>query len=213
MMARALALNGARKVYIIGRRESVLEAAAKSVSTNNIIPLVGDVTSKDSFAAAVSQITNDEGYINIFIANSGISGPQSATPLPANSTLQDFVKSFGQSSFEDYSKTFEVNAAAVWFSIMAFLPLLEKGNEKGNVTQRSQVLTTSSIAGFNRLAPGGFAYGQSKAATTHLMKQLASNLVPYKIRCNVIAPGCKFQLLLFAIVMNSLESRADTSFS
>jgi NAD(P)-dependent dehydrogenase (short-subunit alcohol dehydrogenase family) len=58
--------------------------------------------------------------------------------------------------------------------------------------QMSQVLTTSSIAGFNRMAPSGFAYGQSKAATTHSMEQLASNLAPYKIRCNIFAPGCRF---------------------
>jgi NAD(P)-dependent dehydrogenase (short-subunit alcohol dehydrogenase family) len=194
MMARALALNGAHKVYIIGRRQSVLEAASNSVSTNNIIPIVGDVLSKDSLTSAVSQITSDVGYINIFIANSGIAGPQAAlsNPLPPNSTLQDFIKSWSSVSMEEYDKTFQLNVSAVWFSIMAFLPLLEKGNEKGNVVQRSQVLTTSSIAGFNRMAPSGFAYGQSKAATTHLMKQLASNLAPYKIRCNVIAPGCKF---------------------
>lgn len=47
MMARALALNGASKVYIIGRRKEKLEETANSVSTKNIIPLVGDVTSKE----------------------------------------------------------------------------------------------------------------------------------------------------------------------
>ncbi|RYP62843.1 hypothetical protein DL770_009523 [Monosporascus sp. CRB-9-2] len=155
MMAHALALNGAHKVYIIGRRQSVLEAASKSVPTNNIIPIVGDVLSKDSLASAVSQITSDVGYINIFIANSGIGGPQAALskPLPPNSTLQDFIQSWSSVSIEEYEKTFELNVSAVWFSIMAFLPLLEKGNEKGNVAQRSQVLTTSSIAGFNGMAP------------------------------------------------------------
>lgn len=193
MMSRALALNGAEKVYIIGRRKEVLEQAAKSVDTNNIVPIVGDVTSRDSLTAAVSQISKEVGYINIFIANSGVGGPQAklAHPLPAGSKLQDFIESWGTVDSSEFAKTFELNVTAVWFSIMAFLPLLEKGNEKANVGQRSQVLTTSSIAGFNRMAPGGFVYGQSKAATTHLMKQLASNLAPYKIRCNVIAPGCK----------------------
>lgn len=193
MMARALALNGAHKVYIIGRRQSVLEAAANSVPTNNIIPVIGDVLSENSLASAVAQITSDVGYINLFIANSGIAGPQAAlsNPLPVHSTLQDFVKSWSSVSMKEYEKTFELNVSAVWFSIMAFLPLLQKGNEKKNVATRSQVLSTSSNAGFNRMAPSGFAYGQSKAAVTHLMKQLASNLAPYQIRCNVLAPGCK----------------------
>ncbi|TGO45589.1 hypothetical protein BCON_0380g00070 [Botryotinia convoluta] len=70
-----------------------------------------------------------------------------------------------------------------------FLNLLDKGNKKGNVEQKSQVVATSSIGGFNRKAPGGLIYGQSKAATTHLMKQLGTQLAPYDIRCNTIAPG------------------------
>lgn len=51
------------------------------------------------------------------------------------------------------------------------------------------MVITSSIAGFNRAPTAGYAYGQSKAATTHLMKMLATNLVPYSIRVNAIAPG------------------------
>lgn len=65
MMARALALNGAAKVYIVGRRKEILETAAKSVSTSNIIPLVADVTSKEALASIVSTITLEVGYINV----------------------------------------------------------------------------------------------------------------------------------------------------
>lgn len=67
--------------------------------------------------------------------------------------------------------------------------LLDAGNKKGNVEQKSQVIATSSIGGFNRNVPGGFAYGQSKAATTHMMKQLATNLAPFGIRSNILVPG------------------------
>lgn len=93
---------------------------------------------------------------------------------------------------DEMTKTFELNTVAVFSCIMAFLDLLDKGNKKGNLQQKSQIIATSSIAGFNRNAPGGFSYGQSKAATTHLMKQLGTQLVPYDIRCNTIAPGGKF---------------------
>jgi len=74
MMARALALNGAHRIYIIGRRKDVLEKASKSVSTNNIIPLVGDVTSKEALTSVVSIIKSEVGYINLLIANSGTLG-------------------------------------------------------------------------------------------------------------------------------------------
>lgn len=85
-----------------------------------------------------------------------------------------------------------MNVSAAFFSVVAFLKLLDAGNKKANVEQASQVIATSSIGGFNRKVPGGYAYGQSKAATTLLMKQMATNLVPYGIRSNVIAPGRRF---------------------
>lgn len=195
MMARALALNGAHKVYIIGRRKEVLETAAESVTTGNIIPLVGDVTSKEALSAIVSHITSDVGYINVLIANSGIAGPQASQPITPQTSVAEWQKIFYETTFEDYTETFRVNAVAVWYTIVAFLGLLDEGNKKGNVVQKSQVIATSSIGGFNRLAPGGFPYGQSKAATTHMVKQLATALVPFDIRSNAIAPGRKFYLL------------------
>ena len=79
MMTKALALNGARKVYIIGRRKEVLEAAAKESPHGNIVLLVGDVTSKDAVQSIVSHIEKEFGFINVLIANSGISGPQSTS--------------------------------------------------------------------------------------------------------------------------------------
>jgi len=74
MMAKALGANGAAKVFVIGRREHVLQTAAKSVESGNIIPIVGDITSKESLQRIVSQITSEVGFINILIANAGRSG-------------------------------------------------------------------------------------------------------------------------------------------
>ncbi|KAE8453226.1 hypothetical protein EG329_011293 [Mollisiaceae sp. DMI_Dod_QoI] len=209
MMARALALNGAHKVYIVGRRKEVLEKAAQSVSTHNIIPLVGDVTSKDALASIVSTITSEVGYINLLIANSGTLGPQKTKALTAESTIADFQEAYGQTSFEDFSKTFELNTVAVWYTIVAFLGLLDAGNKKGNVVQKSQVIATSSIGGFNRNAPGGYGYGQSKAATTHMMKQLATGLAPFGIRSNILAPGLFPSELASGIIGDGVFSRTQ----
>jgi NAD(P)-dependent dehydrogenase (short-subunit alcohol dehydrogenase family) len=200
MMARALALNGAHKVYIVGRRKEVLERASKSVSSGNIIPLQGDITSKEALSSIVARITSETGYINVLIANSGTLGPQAAQKMTSESTVVDFQKAWGETSFEEFADTFKLNTVAAWFTIVSFLGLLDAGNKKGNVEQKSQVITTSSIGGFNRNVPGGFAYGQSKAATTHMMKQLATNLAPLGIRANILAPGCK---LSFQIPYNS----------
>ena len=190
MMARALALNGAYKVYIVGRRKEVLDAATKQSPHGNIVPVVGDVTSKDSLESLVNKVEKEVGYVNVVIANSGIGGPQS-TPITKETSLEDFQSSLWNQSIDEYTSTFAVNTSAVFFTVVAFLKLLDAGNKKGNVEQKSQVIATSSIGGFNRNVPGGYAYGQSKAATTLLMKHMATQLVPYGIRSNVIAPGCK----------------------
>ena len=188
MMTKALALNGAHKVYIVGRRKEVLEAAAKESPHGNIIPIIGDVTSKDTLQSIASQIEKEVGYINVLIANSGVGGPPNLSITPQTS-FEEYHSILWNQSFDEYTNTFAVNTAAVFFCIVAFLKLLDAGNNKGNVEQKSQVIATSSIGGFNRKAKAGFAYGESKAATTHLMKQMATNLAPYGIRSNVIAPG------------------------
>ncbi|KAL9577389.1 MAG: hypothetical protein Q9212_006393 [Teloschistes hypoglaucus] len=149
MMANALAANGAHKVYIIGRRKEVLEAAAKESPHGNIVPLVGDVTSKDSLH--------------------GIAGPQLSSPVTCQTRLKEYQSLMWDMPSEDYTHICR--------------------NEVCKFEQKSQFIVTSSIGGFNRSVPGGYAYGQSKAAATHLVKQMATNMVPYGIRANAIAPG------------------------
>ena len=140
----------------------------------------------------MSTIKSETGYINVLIANSGTIGAQSSHPVdPNSSSIDEFQKAWFDTPIEEYTQTFNLNTSAVWYTIVAFLGLLDEGNKKGNVEQKSQVIATSSIGSFNRNVPGGYAYGQSKAATTHLIKQLATSLVPYGIRSNAIAPGRK----------------------
>lgn len=112
-------------------------------------------------------------------------------PITPETTLEEWAKSNFDTDFGDYVNTFAINTASVWFTSMAFLPLLKKGNEKGNVEQTSQVIVTSSIAAFNKKAPGGWAYGQSKAGAVLAAKQLAVALPQWNIRANCIAPGCE----------------------
>ena len=203
MMTKALALNGANKVYIIGRRKEVLEAAALESPHGNIIPLVADVTSKSALQSVVSRIEREVGYINVLIANSGISGPQSSSITPETS-LEEYQATLWEQPSDEYTRTFAVNTSAVFFCMIAFLKLLDRGNEKGNVEQKSQVIATSSIGGFNRKVPGGYAYGQSKAATTLLMKHMATNLAPYGIRANVVAPGREYSSFPFNFSFTTL---------
>lgn len=73
-MTRALAANGAHKIYILGRRLEVLEKAAAEFP-DVIIPHQADVTTKTDLQAAVDRIKSEVGHVNLVVANSGSIGP------------------------------------------------------------------------------------------------------------------------------------------
>lgn len=72
MMARAFDANGAVRVFIAGRREESLRKTAATAKNGNIVPLVGDVTSKDSLGSMVDQVAKEFDHINVLICNSGV---------------------------------------------------------------------------------------------------------------------------------------------
>jgi NAD(P)-dependent dehydrogenase (short-subunit alcohol dehydrogenase family) len=216
MMARALAVNGASKVFIIGRREDSLKKVAASLpGIDTIIPLVGDVTSKESLQSCVSQVKSQSPHIDVLICNSGISGPSTPyvddkqQPLP----LEKLAENMFSPTPEAVTSTYAVNITGVHFTIAAFLPLLHEANLKrpsppteANFTPRPQIITTSSIGAYNRKPMGNFSYGPSKAAVVHLTKQLSTTLVPYDIRANTIAPG-----LYLTEMTDSIYKKAGTT--
>ncbi|KAI1200190.1 short chain dehydrogenase [Nemania serpens] len=185
MITKALVANGAAKVYILGRRLSVLQEAAASTGNPNVVPVTCDVTSVEALRAAVSHIEQDAGFVNLVVCNSGIGGPSGIRPKP-ETTLDEFVSANLAAPIEEYTSTFAVNASAVWYTAISFLKLLDAGNARRNVEQKSQVVAVSSIGGFNKINTGGFA---CKAACTHLIKQLSVALPQWDIRANVICPG------------------------
>ena len=92
-MAHALAQNGAQRVYILGRREDKLKSAA-SAYPDVIVPIVGDVTNKDSLASAAETVKGREGYLDLLIANSGVLGPRVQEWMPKDHTpsLEEWTK-------------------------------------------------------------------------------------------------------------------------
>ncbi|XP_014553719.1 hypothetical protein COCVIDRAFT_40250 [Bipolaris victoriae FI3] len=193
MMTKALAANGAHRIYIVGRREDVLRDAANSIDPNVVIPLPGDITSQDSLLGIAAKIESEIGYVNLVIANAGIMGPRPLKAAPGNPlpSISEYQAHALQSPMQDFTQTYAVNVTGVYYTALAFLTLLDAGNTKANFCAgvRSQIIAISSIGGFSRLAGASFAYNSSKAAVTHMMKMLATSLVPYRIRCNVLAPG------------------------
>ncbi|KAF2679578.1 NAD(P)-binding protein [Lentithecium fluviatile CBS 122367] len=161
MIAKALAPNGTRRVYIVGRKANILHEAARSIDQDVVVPLPGDVTSKDSHFEMAERVE------------------------------AEYQAHVLEAPMEDFTQTYAVNTTAVNHIALAFLNLLDAGNNKGNMGPdwRSQIVATSSIGGFSRLKGASFAYNSSKAAVMHMIKMMATAFVPYKIRCNVLAPG------------------------
>ncbi|GAM41181.1 hypothetical protein TCE0_041f14115 [Talaromyces pinophilus] len=189
MMAKALVENGAVKVYIAARRLEPLQAAAKEMGPQ-VVPIRCDVTDKDDLMQAVQTVKSQVGYLNLLICNSGTTGvgdsllQRGKPPSP-----EEFFAKHWAFDVQDYLHPFGVNVAGVWYTSVAFLPLLDAGNKKGNVSQSSQIIVISSTAGLSKRGEAGFAYGQSKAASIHLAKQLSTLLPQWGMRANCITPG------------------------
>lgn len=200
MMAKALAGAGAKKVYILGRRKDVLEKAAAEHSS--IVPVECDVTSKKSLQSAVDLVVKECGFVNLLIANSGTLGP--VNKFNAQLPISEVRKTlFDDVEMEDFTQAFHVNVTGAYFTMLAFLELLDAGNKnalKGGFgapiksgsdvpSIQSQVLITASIAAYSRAAASTPAYTGSKSAIAHLAKHASSSLAQYGIRVNALAPG------------------------
>jgi len=202
MMARALAANGAQKVYLLGRRLETLQTASAE-NPSVLIPVQCDVTSKESLQAAVDRITSETGFVNLVVANSGVLGPANRWD-PKATLAETRQRMFTDTSMEDFTQALHVNTTAAFFTLTAFLELLDAGNKKAvqgggfgapikpgsDVPSiQSQVIFTSSVAAYSRHPASTPAYAASKAAIMHLTKQSASALARFGIRANALAPG------------------------
>ncbi|CAJ2512365.1 Uu.00g053800.m01.CDS01 [Anthostomella pinea] len=194
MASQALAANGA-KVYITGRRMEALETAAKSHAPTNgnggqIIPIGPcDVTSKHDLERLVADLSKKEKYINLLICNAGISGPKAE---PEHEEADDLkAKLWNNEDSQDWADNFNTNVTSVYFTTVAFLPLLQAGiSPKGPLEPyAASVITISSMSGIMRHAQGHFSYNTAKGATVHLTKLMSAEFSKAKIRVNSIAPG------------------------
>lgn len=198
-MALALDANGAVKVFIIGRREQNLKETASLAVNGTIVPVVGDIGSRESLQKAYDFIASQTEHIDLLVANSGVLGPRSNPPgkdSPPKLPLAELREHLWQTPMEDFTNVQHVNITGTFYTAVAFLPLLDAANKKRPAPvpgvlspPRPQIIVTSSIAGFLRAVPTGFAYNFSKAGVNSLIKSLSTVLAGYDIRVNGIAPG------------------------
>ncbi|EMR66303.1 putative short-chain dehydrogenase protein [Eutypa lata UCREL1] len=196
IIAQTLAANGA-KVYITSRRIETLEKSARihgsperlGDSGGSIIPLVMDVTSKESIRAAVEEIGSKETHVDILVNNAGVFN------MPPGVKPEDGPETYSNGLFnidiDGWQQLYLTNCTAIFFVTTAFIPLLSKAASSPvgavgnviNVLSKEALLKPSSF--------GQFAYAASKAAALHLTRQMAFELFkdPLNLRVNAIAPG------------------------
>ncbi|KIJ62670.1 hypothetical protein HYDPIDRAFT_94295 [Hydnomerulius pinastri MD-312] len=217
MIATALEHNGAT-VYIVGRRLDVLEKAASEHNRHGkIIPLQGDITSRESLLTMVQTVKARHGFIDLLVNNAGIARnllpPRLPSPLdetdisteestPSIKQYQDVLWNTGGPI--GFAETFETNVTAIYYTTVAFLELLHLGNLRRGALPpllasnaltslprpTSQVITVSSSGSFRVDARVlSISYTLAKHACTHLGKLLANLLADWNIRSNVLCPG------------------------
>ncbi len=124
-----------------------------------------DVTQEAEWDAAVGQIIERAGRIDVLVNNAGIL----------------ILKPVQETSNADWDRTFDVNARSVFIGTRAVIPFMRQAG-KGNI------VNVSSIYGLVG-APGASAYEASKGAVRLFTKSCAVDLAPFNIRVNSVHPG------------------------
>jgi THO complex subunit 3 len=135
-IASALYQTGATKIYLLGRRKNVLDDAIKTLESSPHAPKTStpvlaaiscDVTSQDSISAAVQQIKNETGYVDVLINNAGVLGPKNGPALYKVDNIEE-LRDTMLNDFDGWEQAMAINTQSVIGVSAAFLPLLEAAN-------------------------------------------------------------------------------------
>lgn len=155
-----LAQEGAH-VFITGRREAELEAAAKTIGSATAVP--GDVSSLADLDRLYDAVRERGRGLDVVFANAGVGG---------FATLEEMTE-------EHLDQIYRVNIRGTVFTVQKALPLLNQGS--------SIILNLSTRADDGW--PGFGAYGSSKAALRLFTRTWANELKGRGIRVNAVSPG------------------------
>jgi NAD(P)-dependent dehydrogenase (short-subunit alcohol dehydrogenase family) len=158
--AKQFAEEGAH-VYITGRRQAELDAAAKDIGAN-VTAIQADSTNPADLDRLFSRIREQSGRLDVLYVNAGGGDMQA----------------LGSITEEHVDATFDRNVKALLFTVQKSLPLLSTG---------ASVVLTSSITGVTGTAFS--VYSASKAAVRAFARSWILDLKDRKIRVNVVSPG------------------------
>lgn len=166
-IARELAREKAR-VVISARNETRLRAAAEEIRRETgaqVLALPADMTRPAEIRALVEQVASRWGTVDIAVANAG--GPPGTR--------------FETTSDEDFQRALELNLLSTIHLAQEVVPFM-----KSRRWGRFIALTSVSV---KQPLPGLILSNTARTGVVGFVKTLASEMAPFGVLCNVVAPG------------------------
>ncbi|TFY83540.1 hypothetical protein EWM64_g489 [Hericium alpestre] len=202
MITRAFANNGAR-VYIIGRSSPVLEQAAHEHGQSllspygRIVPVMCDITDKDSIQQTVNLIKLNESHIDLLVNSSNVAKGKSDMTKGDLDPPETFAEELWRETVEDWETVYRTNvigdshlraatSSRRWRLCPSWLARQARGH-----AHTPGVINITSVSGMTRTTQNHINYNVSKAAAIQLSTLLAQELRrrALRIRVNNVAPG------------------------
>ena len=157
------AQEGAR-VMLVDHDRDALAAALKALPEGRATAMLADVSSAKDTAAYVSATVARWGPIDVLFSNAGVSG---------------VIRPVADYPEDVFDQVMAVNLKGSFLACKHALPQMRDGGS---------IVMTSSVVGVTS-DPGIAAYAASKHALIGLMRTVAKEVAPRRIRVNVVAPG------------------------
>lgn len=152
------------KVMLVDLEEKSLKDAVQELGNKNVSYCVADVTKSSDVEHYAAEAAKLFTKVDIFFNNAGIEG---------------VVKPVTEYPEETFDAVIAVNVKGVWLGNKYVVPQMNDGGS---------IIMSSSVAGLAG-SPNISAYGASKHAIVGLMRNLALEVAPRKIRVNTINPS------------------------
>ncbi|MFH8612934.1 SDR family oxidoreductase [Streptomyces sp. NPDC018029] len=170
--ARQLAAQGAHVALLARRADRLEEHVARiEAAGGTALALPTDVTDPASLTAAAAGIHARLGRVDLVVNNAGLALPD----------VLDGDGSVGT----NWRRMIDVNVTGAFAVVEVFVPdMLAAAAERGH----ADLVNISSVAAQSVL-PGFAGYAASKAAFSHLSRNLRARLSPADVRVTNIEPG------------------------
>lgn len=165
-IAEVLCEEGA-KVAFWGRNDEKGAQIAGEIKANGgeAVYMRVDVRSSSEIKAAAEVVRDKYGHVDILMCSAGVNQYKAGTVVEADE--------------EEFDKVIDTNVKGTFLCCKYIIPLMPEG---GSVTNFSSAWDTI-------VSPKVPIYCASKAAITHMTKQMALDFAPQRIRANTICPG------------------------